>query len=54
MKWAVIYSSVTGNTKKLAEAAAKGLNADIFPVNNILLLLKYPFSQYFHLTIMLN
>ena len=35
MKWAVIYSSVTGNTKKLAEAAAKGLNADIFPVNNI-------------------
>ena len=35
MKWAVIYSSVTGNTKKLAETAAKALNADIFTVNNI-------------------
>ena len=35
MKWAVIYSSVTGNTKKLAEAVAKPLNADIFSVQDV-------------------
>ena len=27
-KWAVIYSSVTGNTKKIAEAMAEALGAD--------------------------
>ena len=31
-KWAVIYSSVTGNTKMLAEAIAEEAGADIFRV----------------------
>ena len=35
MKWAVIYSSVTGNTKKLAEASAKAFNADIFSMQDV-------------------
>lgn len=32
-KWAVIYSSITGNTEKVAKAVAEALdNADCFPV----------------------
>ena len=33
-KWAVIYSSVTGNTKLVAEAIAKAAGGDIFNVND--------------------
>lgn len=34
-KWAVIYSSVTGNTKKIAEAIAEQAgDADIFRVQD--------------------
>ena len=35
-KWAVIYSSVTGNTRQIAEAIAqKADDADIFRVESI-------------------
>ncbi len=33
-KWAVIYSSVTGNTKKIAEAIAEEAGADLFRVQD--------------------
>ena len=33
-KWAVIYSSVTGNTKKIAEAIAEQAEADLFRVQD--------------------
>ncbi len=33
-KWAVIYSSVTGNTKRIAEAIAEQAEADIFRVQD--------------------
>lgn len=36
VKWCVCYSSVTGNTRKLAEAAAETLGADLLNVNDIL------------------
>ena len=32
VKWCVIYSSVTGNTKAIAESIARATNADIFAV----------------------
>ena len=31
-KWAVVYSSVTGNTAQIAKAIAEAAEADIFPV----------------------
>lgn len=34
-KWLVLYSSVTGNTKKLAEAIAEAAGADVFPVQKM-------------------
>ncbi len=33
-RWAVIYSSITGNTKKIAEAIAEESGADIFSVKD--------------------
>lgn len=33
-KWAVLYTSVTGNTKKIAEAIAEQADADIFRVQD--------------------
>ena len=33
-KWAVIYSSVTGNTKTVAEAMARASGGDLFNVND--------------------
>lgn len=36
IKWCVCYSSVTGNTRKLAEAAAETLGADLLNVNDLL------------------
>lgn len=35
-KWAVIYSSVTGNTKAVAEAIARASGGDLFNVNDSL------------------
>lgn len=34
MKWLVLYSSITGNTKLIAEAIANAANADIFPIKD--------------------
>ena len=34
MKIAVIYSSITGNTKKIAKAIAQEIRADLFPVKS--------------------
>lgn len=36
VKWCVVYSSATGNTRRLAEAAAQTLGADLMNVNDIL------------------
>lgn len=35
VKWIIIYSSVTGNTRKLAEAAAQKIGADIVNVQDL-------------------
>ncbi len=36
VKWCVLYSSVTGNTRKLAQVAAETLEADLLNVNDLL------------------
>lgn len=36
VKWCVLYSSVTGNTRKLAQVAAETLGADLLNVNDLL------------------
>ena len=33
-KWAVIYSSASGNTKTIAEEIATAAGADLFPIQN--------------------
>ena len=34
-KWAVIYSSASGNTKTIAEEIATAAGADLFPIQNV-------------------
>lgn len=36
VKWIIVYSSVTGNTRKLAEAAAQKIGADIVNVQDLM------------------
>ncbi len=36
VKWCVLYSSATGNTRKLAQVAAETLGADLLNVNDLL------------------
>ena len=36
VKWIILYSSATGNTRKLAEAAASAIGADLLDVSDVL------------------